>query len=217
MWLKSTGSGRSIAGLTRQGANIPGKPRGTYIFPGGAPLYRAICDEMTALGFASFALDGAAPPVPPMVRLDPAIAMVIGAMTSQGIKPLEVCTVEETRAIVDSLTLMQAPPRDAHVVHTTYPSPSKQPLPARIYRPDAEGELPVVVFLYPWGWIAGGLDVVDERCRALAHELGAVVVSASYRLAPEHRSRRRPTTPTRRCAGSPRPSPITAATRTGSS
>jgi acetyl esterase/lipase len=168
------------------GANIPGKPRGTYIFPGGAPLYRAICDEMTALDFAGFALDDADSPVPPMVRLDPAVAMVIGAMAGQGMKPLEECTVEETRAAVESFTLLQAPPRDAQVEHVTYPSPSGQQLPARIYRPDVEGPLPVVTFFHPGGWIAGGLDVVDERCRALAHELQAVVVSASYRLAPEH-------------------------------
>jgi len=169
------------------GANIPGKPRAAYIFPGGAPLYRAICDEMTALGFAGFALDdGAAPPVPPMVRLDPAVAMVLGALISQGAKPLEELTVEETRATVDSLTLLQAPPRDTRVEHVIYPSPGGEQLPARIYRPDADGPLPVVTFFHPGGWVAGSLDVVDERCRALAHELQALVVSASYRLAPEH-------------------------------
>jgi cation diffusion facilitator CzcD-associated flavoprotein CzcO/acetyl esterase/lipase len=168
------------------GRNIPGKPRGTYIFAGGAPLYRAICQEMIAKGFAGFALDGSAPPIPPMVRLDPPVAVVIGALIMQGVKPLEECTVEETRELLDTLTLLQAPPRETRVEHVTYPSPSGQQLPARIYRPDADGPLPVVTFFHPGGWIAGSLEVVDERCRALAHELQAVVVSASYRLAPEH-------------------------------
>ncbi|UTI62646.1 alpha/beta hydrolase fold domain-containing protein [Paraconexibacter antarcticus] len=168
------------------GRNIPGKPRGTYIFAGGAPLYRAICQEMIDKGFAGFALDGSAPPVPPMVRLDPPVAVVIGALAMQGVKPLEQCTVEETRELLETMTLLQAPPRDTHVQEVTYPSPSGQRLSARIYRPDVDGTLPVVTFFHPGGWIAGSLDVVDERCRALAHELQAVVVSASYRLAPEH-------------------------------
>jgi cation diffusion facilitator CzcD-associated flavoprotein CzcO/acetyl esterase/lipase len=168
------------------GRNIPGKPRGTYIFAGGAPLYRAICQEKIAKDFGGFALDGSAPPIPPMVRLDPPVAVVIGALAMQGVKPLEQCTVEETRELLETMTLLQAPPRDTQVQQVTYPSPSGEQLPARIYRPDAEGTLPVVTFFHPGGWIAGSLDVVDERCRALAHELQAVVVSASYRLAPEH-------------------------------
>jgi cation diffusion facilitator CzcD-associated flavoprotein CzcO/acetyl esterase/lipase len=167
------------------GRNIPGKPRGTYIFPAGAPLYRAICDEIVGHGFAGFALDGKGTEVTPMVRLDPAVAVVMGAMISQGAKPLEECSLEETRGLVDSMTLLQAPPRDTQVQNVTYPSPSGEQLPARIYRPHADGTLPVVTFFHSGGWVAGGLDVVDERCRALAHELSAIVVSASYRLAPE--------------------------------
>jgi acetyl esterase/lipase len=43
----------------------------------------------------------------------------------------------------------------------------------------------VVVFFHAGGWVAGSLDVADNPCRDLAHRLGAVVVSAAYRLAPE--------------------------------
>jgi acetyl esterase/lipase len=44
----------------------------------------------------------------------------------------------------------------------------------------------VVLFFHPGGWITGSIDVSEERCAALADELGVVVVSPSYRLAPEH-------------------------------
>lgn len=36
------------------GANIPGKPRRCLVYLGGAPKYRAICDEMIAKGYQGF-------------------------------------------------------------------------------------------------------------------------------------------------------------------
>ncbi|MCW2997672.1 MAG: putative flavoprotein involved in transport [Solirubrobacterales bacterium] len=170
------------------GANVPGKPRATFVYAGGAPLYRATCAEVAATGWSGFHVGGAPTRVPPMVQLDPAVAMVLGALLQQGAKPLEECTLEETRGLVESFTLLQAPRRELReVVETTYPGPGGD-RPARIYVPDvhdADGPLPVLVFLHPGGWIAGSLEVADEPCRTLAHDLGAIVVSPSYRLAPE--------------------------------
>ncbi|MDW4682413.1 alpha/beta hydrolase, partial [Escherichia coli] len=57
---------------------------------------------------------------------------------------------------------------------------------ARIYIPDRAGPLPVIVFYHGGGWISGSLDLADAPCRRLADENGAIVVSAHYRLAPEH-------------------------------
>ncbi|HYF26207.1 MAG TPA: alpha/beta hydrolase fold domain-containing protein [Baekduia sp.] len=166
------------------GANIPGKPRAAFIFPGGAPLYRAITQEVVGTDFGGFAIGGEGRPIPPMVQLDPAVALVLGLMLVNGAKPLEECTLEETRAAVESFTMLQAPPRDLRIVRTTFPSPAGE-REARIYVPDAESPLPVVVFFHPGGWIAGSLEVSDEPCRTLADELGAIVVSPDYRLAPE--------------------------------
>lgn len=60
--------------------------------------------------------------------------------------------------------------------------------PARIYRP-AEGEdlLPVVLYFHGGGWVIADLDVYDATPRALAEKTGAIVVSAHYRQAPEHK------------------------------
>ncbi|HEV2821181.1 MAG TPA: alpha/beta hydrolase [Solirubrobacteraceae bacterium] len=44
-----------------------------------------------------------------------------------------------------------------------------------------------ILFLHGGGWVVGDLDGVDPLCRALANRTGAIVVSADYRLAPEHR------------------------------
>ena len=55
----------------------------------------------------------------------------------------------------------------------------------RLYRPRA-GHRGTLVFAHGGGWVAGDLDNNDALCRALAAATGAQVLSADYRLAPEH-------------------------------
>ncbi|WP_405941505.1 alpha/beta hydrolase [Streptomyces sp. NBC_00207] len=60
-------------------------------------------------------------------------------------------------------------------------------VPVRIYDPaPGSRDRPLVVFLHGGGWVMCGLDTHDATCRTLAAASGAVVVSADYRLAPEH-------------------------------
>jgi len=63
------------------------------------------------------------------------------------------------------------------------------PLPMRVYWPVVEdrGKLPIVVYFHGGGWVIGSIASHDGICRALAAEVGAVVVSVGYRLGPEHR------------------------------
>lgn len=161
------------------GGNIPGKPRAAYFFATGAPMYQAVCNQVQARNFAGFALDGVPSQVPPLVRLHPSAVLVMASMMNQGAKPLEDSTPEEMRALIGSMTKMQIPGPDLRVVETADPQ-------TRIYIPNGEGPLPVVVFYHGGGWVAGSLDLVDAPCRQLAEKLGAIVVSAAYRLAPEH-------------------------------
>jgi acetyl esterase/lipase len=76
-------------------------------------------------------------------------------------------------------------PADVEVVDTQYPIEGAHRA-FRLYRPPADGPLPVVVFLHGGGWIGGSLDSFDEPCATLARNAGAFVVSPDYRLAPEH-------------------------------
>src|SRR5581483_810451 len=57
----------------------------------------------------------------------------------------------------------------------------------RVYRPDAEGPLPAIVYLHGGGWVVGSIESHDPLCRALAARTPCVAVSVDYRLAPEHR------------------------------
>src|SRR4051812_5496760 len=60
-------------------------------------------------------------------------------------------------------------------------------IPVRVYRPEGDGPLPIVVWLHGGGWALGSIDTYDAPVRALAGAAGAIVVSVEYRLAPEHR------------------------------
>ncbi len=57
----------------------------------------------------------------------------------------------------------------------------------RIYRPEAQGPSPVVVFFHGSGFVILDLDTHDDICRRLCVGAECVVVSVDYRLAPEHK------------------------------
>jgi acetyl esterase len=74
----------------------------------------------------------------------------------------------------------------ARVEDRTVPGPAGD-VPVRVYWPEGEGPLPVIVYFHGGGWVMCGLDTHDASCRSLTNGVGAVVVSVDYRLAPEHR------------------------------
>lgn len=61
------------------------------------------------------------------------------------------------------------------------------PLRARLYRPSAAGELPLVAFFHGGGFVLCDLETHDPLCRSLARASGCALVSVEYRLAPETR------------------------------
>lgn len=60
-------------------------------------------------------------------------------------------------------------------------------VPIRIYHPDPENQLPVLVYYHGGGHMAGSVSVYDPLCRKIALATKHVVVSVEYRLAPECR------------------------------
>ncbi len=58
----------------------------------------------------------------------------------------------------------------------------------RIYKPDlpTNDTLPAIYEIHGGGFIIGDLNMQDAWCKHIAAEVGAVVVSIDYRLAPEH-------------------------------
>lgn len=55
----------------------------------------------------------------------------------------------------------------------------------RVYTPTGHGPLPVLVFAHGGCWTFCSIDSHDQLCRFYAQEVGCVVVSVDYSLAPE--------------------------------
>jgi acetyl esterase len=53
--------------------------------------------------------------------------------------------------------------------------------------PDGNGPFPILVYFHGGGYVIGNLDTHDSPCRALTNRASCLVVSADYRLAPEHK------------------------------
>ncbi len=78
-----------------------------------------------------------------------------------------------------------AGPRDAVTsVDETVATPDGAAIRCRVYTPETDRGR-VVTFLHGGGWTLGDVDSHDQACRIVAGALGAVVVSADYRRAPE--------------------------------
>jgi len=59
-------------------------------------------------------------------------------------------------------------------------------VPVRLYLPDSDTRLPLLVFLHGGGWMLGDLETHDAMHRHLAALSGCAVLGVGYRLAPEH-------------------------------
>jgi hypothetical protein len=59
-------------------------------------------------------------------------------------------------------------------------------IPIRIYHPkNSAGPAPAAVYYHGGGWIIGSIEEDDIFCRMIVRDLGHVVVSVEYRMAPE--------------------------------
>lgn len=114
--------------------------------------------------------------------------------------PVEEMT-EEQRHQARSDTYPKRPPftwvtgtadPEVGITFGTAPARDGYEIPLRIYRPrairDAQDDVPVIVYFHGGGWVLGNVVNYDPLCTHLAAEVGAVVVSVDYRLAPEHPS-----------------------------
>ena len=57
----------------------------------------------------------------------------------------------------------------------------------RIYTPETDrSDLPVFLFIHGGGFVIGSIESRDPQCRMISRDVGCIVVSVDYRLAPEH-------------------------------
>jgi len=103
-----------------------------------------------------------------------------------GAPPLSQQTPEEARAGFTVLAAVAGAPEDpVPTEDRSVPGPAGD-IPVRIYRPERDHPLPVVVYFHGGGWVIGDIASHDTICQRLAAGVAALVVSVDYRLAPEH-------------------------------
>jgi acetyl esterase/lipase len=135
----------------------------------------------------------------PTGHADPDMKAVLDALKSLKPKPIEDCSVDEARG--------QPTPTDAVRKLMTDPAFSARPSPeleavrtadieipgavgsnpARVCTPQGEGPFPLILYFHGGGWVIADLDTYDATPRSMAAQSKAIVVSAHYRQAPEHR------------------------------
>ena len=122
-----------------------------------------------------------------LVPIDPAAAALIGILEATFPRVNTVSSAQEARRLAKQTPRAGDVEPVAAVEDRSIPGPDGE-VPVRIYWPSAEREpRPGVVYFHGGGWVICDLDTHDGACRRLANEIGAVVVSVDYRLAPEHR------------------------------
>lgn len=125
-----------------------------------------------------------------MSELHPTLKKILQQPENPNAVPVEVQDPNEARREWKAdMAAVDAPAPDVdRVWDFDIPGPAGA-IPARAYLPKglATASRPLLVYYHGGGFIRGDLDTHDSVCRVLATEAGCLVVSAAYRLAPEHR------------------------------
>jgi acetyl esterase/lipase len=92
-------------------------------------------------------------------------------------------------AFTQMIAAIEVPPNQ-NVTHEdrTVPGPAGAPdISVRVYRPaNAPGTLPGVYYIHGGSMIFGSVETENAEAEQVCQEVGALVVSVEYRLAPEH-------------------------------
>ncbi len=120
--------------------------------------------------------------------LHPQARALLDLMERNGIPPVHTLSAADARRFYRERRALTQPDAAAlPVVRDLSADGPAGPIPLRLYRPAADGTLPVLVYFHGGGWVIGDLDTHDVLCRQLALGAGCAVVAVDYRMGPEHR------------------------------
>ena len=124
---------------------------------------------------------------PLATALNPQTQAVLDALADAGARPFEEMSVPEARDAAAGFLGLQGDQEPVATVSDIQIPGADGKLPARVYNPSGNADLPVIVYFHGGGWVFGNLEVVDRPCRLLARQTQCIVVAVSYRLSPETR------------------------------
>ncbi|MEU5690800.1 alpha/beta hydrolase [Actinosynnema sp. NPDC020468] len=122
------------------------------------------------------------------MALDPAVAAMLAAMPAPAEAPegAPPPTPAEMRAgFAAMLSLPDDLPEVRSVTDLSVPGPAGD-LRIRLYLPEADGPVPVFIWMHGGGWTIGSIEENEVANRRVAREANVAVVSVEYRLAPEN-------------------------------
>ena len=111
-------------------------------------------------------------------------------MAAEKLPPFwEMPAAQARRVYRDSILASKPPLAPMHTVEDRTVPTRGGPRAIRILRPRTDGAmpLPLMLYIHSGGYVIGGIDESEQEARRFAARTPALVVSMSYRLAPEHR------------------------------
>ncbi len=119
--------------------------------------------------------------------LDPQVAAFLEELRQQNPPPFCSMTPADARAaVLADVPNMDPPEAVVRIEDRAMPGPNGQ-IPLRVYVPAGSGPFPVLIYYHGGGWVLCDASVYDSVCTRLANGAHCLVVSAGYRLAPEHK------------------------------
>jgi acetyl esterase len=118
----------------------------------------------------------------------PSVEGLLGELNQRPTADFDSLHSEETiAAYLDGARRPVPRPRGMDVATVEDMVVGERDVPVRLYQPRSAQPLPALVYYHGGGWVVGDLEMHDDTCRILANVARCIVVSADYRLAPEHR------------------------------
>ena len=120
--------------------------------------------------------------------LDPdaqAVADQLAAVLPAGLSGLG---VDGVRAFGEQTSTQTPPAAEVHQVSEHQAPGPHGDVRVRLYRPESDTPVPVLLYIHGGGWTMGSIDGgVDYLVRDIVRTIGIAVASVDYRLAPEHK------------------------------
>lgn len=122
------------------------------------------------------------------MAIDPQVKKILENSAKLGLPPAYTLSVKKARERLHNAFTSNGVVEDiARVENIEIPTPGFN-LGLRAYYPlKSKKVLPCLLFFHGGGWTLNDLDTHDKLCRSLANNIGIVVLSVDYRLAPEHK------------------------------
>jgi acetyl esterase/lipase len=120
--------------------------------------------------------------------LHPALERLIQTKLAHTVRPQWELPIGEVRQAFRNLwtpAMTGEPVSVSRIEDRSVPGPDGQ-IPLRVYAPEGNEPLPVMLYFHGGGYVKGGIEESDAFCRRLARTSAHVILSIAYRLAPEH-------------------------------